>query len=255
MNTTPSCSSLIGTVFAALIALFAGITAPIQTPEIATPQPIVIYEFVLAPANPVSVQEFEESRQTLDQRLGVLVANGQIQQYSIQPTNGEFAVMVFDPRLDFDSVLKALTAPGYLEFADFGDNRTLQSGQSVLTSGGLARAGEAANGRTVYPTVIESADIASARAVQNANSGAWQINLTMTADGAAKLGAFTKANTGKVLGVVLDGVILMAPTIQAWVADSVVISGNFSQTEAELLAVQLNSRPLPVALSVARIGR
>lgn len=255
VDATPGCGGIIGMMLAALIAFFTGATAFVQTPEVATPQPITIYEFGLAPSRETSAQEFEDSRIALDNRLDILVIYGQIQQYAIEPINGEFAVMVFGPRLDLDTLMKALTAPGRLEFADFGEDRTLQPGQSVLTSGGLAWAGEAANGRTVYPTVIEGAEIASARAEQNTNSGGWQISLTMTADGAAKLGAFTEANTGKVLGIVLDGVILMAPTIQARVADAVVISGMFTQMEAEVLAVQLRSRPYPIALNVTRIGR
>jgi protein-export membrane protein SecD len=52
------------------------------------------------------------------------------------------------------------------------------------------------------------------------------------------------------MGIVLDGVLLSAPTIQAALPTGGVITGSFTEDEAKTLALQLRSGALPIPLRV-----
>ncbi len=55
------------------------------------------------------------------------------------------------------------------------------------------------------------------------------------------------------MAIVLDGVVLSAPVIQAAIRDQGVITGQFDQDEAQSLAVQMQYGALPVPLTVVDI--
>jgi preprotein translocase subunit SecD len=67
--------------------------------------------------------------------------------------------------------------------------------------------------------------------------------------GAQKFGAFTAANIGRNLAVVLDGRVQTAPTIQSRIDYEGQITGTFSTQEAADLALTLRSGALPASLS------
>jgi preprotein translocase subunit SecD len=67
--------------------------------------------------------------------------------------------------------------------------------------------------------------------------------------GAQKFGAFTAANIGRQLAVVLDGRVQTAPTIQSRIDYEGQITGTFSSQEAADLALTLRSGALPASLS------
>ena len=52
------------------------------------------------------------------------------------------------------------------------------------------------------------------------------------------------------MAIVLDGIVLSAPTIQARLDTGGTITGNFTQAEAQTLALQLRSGSLPIPLRV-----
>ncbi len=63
-------------------------------------------------------------------------------------------------------------------------------------------------------------------------------------------GPFTGAHVGEPLAIVLDGVVLSAPRINSRLDTGGVIQGNFTQHEAQQLALQLRSGALPIPLRV-----
>lgn len=67
--------------------------------------------------------------------------------------------------------------------------------------------------------------------------------------GAQKFGAFTSANIGRQLAVVLDGRVQTAPTIQSRIDYEGQITGTFSTQEASDLALTLRSGALPASLT------
>ncbi|MDZ4764502.1 MAG: hypothetical protein SGI73_08115 [Chloroflexota bacterium] len=140
------------------------------------------------------------------------------------------------------SIRAMLTAPsveaGLIELVDlsglaFSEGQALV-GTQIATSG-LPNA----NART-FETIIDNDDIASAEAQISSSGGGWQILVTFTSEGSARFGDYTAANIGSLLGIVLDGRVLSAPTIQTRIAAQAVISGNFTESEARALAAQLN---------------
>lgn len=78
----------------------------------------------------------------------------------------------------------------------------------------------------------------------------WVINFSLTGDGADIFGPFTAQRIGQPLAIVLDGVVLSAPTIQDQLTTGGVISGSFTEDEAKQLALQLRSGSLAIPLRV-----
>jgi protein-export membrane protein SecD len=81
--------------------------------------------------------------------------------------------------------------------------------------------------------------------------GNWVVDFTLNSEGDAVFAAFTGANIGQPMAIVLDGEVLSAPTIQARISGSGQITGGFTRAEAESLAIQLRYGALPVPLEVA----
>ncbi len=78
----------------------------------------------------------------------------------------------------------------------------------------------------------------------------WQVQFTLNSAGSKKFAAVTTRLVGKQLAIVLDNVVVSAPTVQSAITNGTgVISGSFTQAQAKNLAVVLNSGALPVQLA------
>ncbi len=100
-----------------------------------------------------------------------------------------------------------------------------------------------------FETVLTGAMLQAASAQIDPQIG-WFINFELTPDGAALFGPFTEANIRQPMAIVLDGVVLSAPVIQARLDTGGIIEGNFTEQEAKQLALQLRSGALPIPLRV-----
>lgn len=100
-----------------------------------------------------------------------------------------------------------------------------------------------------FQTVITGAGLQAAVAESNPD-GSWHIRFELTPEGGQVFGPFTAANIGQPMAIVLDGIVLSAPTIQAELPTGGVITGSFTEQEAKTLALQLRSGALPIPLSV-----
>ncbi len=100
-----------------------------------------------------------------------------------------------------------------------------------------------------FQTVMTGAGLQSAVASLD-QRGRWIIQFELTSEGGAVFGPFTDARIGQPMAIVLDGIVLSAPTIQAKLDTGGVISGNFTEQEAKQLALQLRSGALPIPLRV-----
>ncbi len=78
----------------------------------------------------------------------------------------------------------------------------------------------------------------------------WLIQFELNDEGAEIFGPFTASRVGSPLAIVLDGVVLSAPTIQSQLTTGGVITGNFTEDEAKQLALQLRSGALQIPLRV-----
>ncbi|MEO8611626.1 MAG: protein translocase subunit SecD [Chloroflexota bacterium] len=100
-----------------------------------------------------------------------------------------------------------------------------------------------------FATIMTGSGLQSASAGVD-QTGRWTIRFDLTTDGGAVFGPFTGAHINQPMAIVLDGVVLSAPTIQAQLPTGGTITGNFNETSAKQLALQLRSGALPIPLRV-----
>ena len=118
-------------------------------------------------------------------------------------------------------------------------------------------AGEAAPQSIPFPEAvfetIMTGDILQAVVATQDEYGFWQIQFDLTSDSSGDFFDYTRDNIGEVLAIILDGRVLSTPVINAAINDNGVISGNFSQDEAESLAIQMRYGALPIPLQVVDV--
>jgi protein-export membrane protein SecD len=131
---------------------------------------------------------------------------------------------------------------------------TAEAGQAAATPEASATpetpaVGDPTTGQPFH-TVMTGAGLQAASARQD-QTGRWVIAFDLTTDAEGqKFGPYTGANIGKPMAIVLDGVVLSAPVINAKLDTGGIIQGNFNQDSAEQLALQLRSGALPIPLGV-----
>jgi preprotein translocase subunit SecD len=95
---------------------------------------------------------------------------------------------------------------------------------------------------------VTGRDLRNARPTLDEN-GRPAVSFSMNNEGAVKFGNFTQNNVGKSLAVVLDNRVFTAPRIEERINDEGRIHGNFTQQEANDLALVLRSGALPANLT------
>jgi len=112
-----------------------------------------------------------------------------------------------------------------------------------------------ADGSPLYYVVHKSGGV-SGRDLKNAyvsrdpNNGRPAISFSLNSDGAKKFGSITERNIGKLLAIILDNRVQSAPVLHDRITDNGQITGNFTQKDAEDLALKLRSGALPASISI-----
>lgn len=96
--------------------------------------------------------------------------------------------------------------------------------------------------------VIKGDDLRDASAVPSRYGGSYEIHFTLNADGAKKFEAWTGANIGKYLAIVLNGQVKSFPKINGKIGDRGQIEGDFTKESGEDLALVLRSGALPAKI-------
>jgi preprotein translocase subunit SecD len=244
------------------------------TPDITIDQPLgldlvgglrVLLEAQLPP-DAFTEQELSETANSVSRRvnaLGLTEATVQVQ--------GRTRILVELPGVsDPQQAIDTIQQTALLEFVDFSGlgNRVSEFvGRPVLTTEQdlIFRQREAAGedvsgliaGRDVNPqtglpfeTVMTGGGLATANAEFDQLNGGWLIRFDLTAEGSRVFGPYTARSIGEPMAIVLDGEVLSAPIIQAELPTGGVITGNFTQEEAESLALQLRSGALEIPLQI-----
>ncbi len=91
--------------------------------------------------------------------------------------------------------------------------------------------------------------------LRNAQRGQGQfgepvVDFTLTPKAGRVFEGITREHIGKKMAILLDGVVLSAPTIQGVIADRGQITSNFTVASADVLSLQLKSGALPASLDV-----
>lgn len=106
---------------------------------------------------------------------------------------------------------------------------------------------------TVYYVVrrvsaVTGRDLRNARPSLDENNRP-AVQFTLNNEGGRKFGAFTQANTGRRLAIVLDNRVYSAPNIETRIDTDGRITGSFTQQEAADLSLVLRSGALPASLT------
>lgn len=164
-----------------------------------------------------------------------------------------------------DQAVETIRSTGQLEFVDPGGN-TLQSGMIINTTNNpeaIAKAQSGVQSGDIDPAAIQypdqifntamTGDVLSGAVAAPDQFNQWQINFTLTSAGSSQFLEYTRNHIGQPMAIVLDGRVLSAPTINGAISDNGQISGQFTQAEAESLAIQMRYGALPVPLAVSDI--
>jgi len=210
------------------------------------------------PAGSFSIEDLRQTANNVGRRvnaLGVTEPTVQVQ--------GSNRILVELPGVtDRETAVRAIQQTALLEFVDFGglpgrgqefvDQRILTTQQdAILRQREVTADGSAfVNPMTGLPfeTVMTGAGLQSAAAQINQSGRGYVIAFELTSEGATVFGPFTGARVGEAMAIVLDGVVLSAPVIESRLDSGGIITGDFTDEEAQTLALQLRSGALPIPL-------
>jgi protein-export membrane protein SecD len=98
---------------------------------------------------------------------------------------------------------------------------------------------------------VDGADLTDARAGTNSETGDWVVNFTFNAAGARRFADVTRGNVNHRFAIVLDNKVISAPVIREPITGGRgQISGSFTASSANDLAVLLRAGALPAPLTV-----
>jgi len=100
------------------------------------------------------------------------------------------------------------------------------------------------------PFTNQDLDPASLSVGRDPQTGALQINGEMKGDAIGRFGTFTQININYGLTITLDGKVLSSANIESAVTGPFVITGNFTQQQANAIVSILKETPLPFALKI-----
>jgi protein-export membrane protein SecD len=170
---------------------------------------------------------------------------------------GETRVLVEVPGLDakgVTSLVDTLTTTGVLTFNMVDEKANIADYQvGVPRNNRVALPDDSEAGKlqvVLLDAIITGSDLSKALPAFDQNGGN-SISFTLHGPGAQKFGKASSANIGRRFAIVLDDHIISAPVIQSAITGgSGQITGNFTQQEANNLAIVLNSGQLPAKLQV-----
>jgi hypothetical protein len=81
--------------------------------------------------------------------------------------------------------------------------------------------------------IVTNSDIAAARVIEGDAPAQFAVDVEFNAAGAEKMRAATANHIGKPVAILLDGQVVVAPTLRSPIGASAVITGNFTRAQAE----------------------
>lgn len=223
----------------------------------------VLLESDLPPGQEVEEGALETAKVVVEQRVnGLGVSEPNVQ------TQGDNRIMVELPGISNpDQAIQTIRSTGQLEFVE-PLNQQMMDGMIINTTNrpdAVAQAVNQAEAQGIlaqelfipYPTqifeTVMTGDILRTAIATQDQFGQWQIQFELTGPGSDQFFAYTSANVGRPLVIVLDGRVLSAPVINQAISNNGVITGRFSQDEAGSLAIQMRYGALPIPLQVVDV--
>jgi hypothetical protein len=101
---------------------------------------------------------------------------------------------------------------------------------------GLQEAKILRSDRTVYlhrEVIVTNSDIVQAQLIEGQGTSAYSVGVEFTASGVQKMRAATASHLNKPLAILIDGEVVMAPTLRGPISASALITGDYTKAEAE----------------------
>ncbi len=222
------------------------------------------YRFTMRPEAAVALRHdtLTQTMQTLDRKVNALgVAEASVQQRG--GAGGDAEVLVQLPGVDDPARVKnILQTAAMLELAEVKGGPYSSREAALAQNGGVLPLNtrlvrDAARSRDhagwwllARSPVVTGRDLRDARPIPGENGIGWETAFVLTQEAAARFARFTGANIGNRLAIVLDNVVLSAPTINAQISDQGRISGASNHEEASDLALNLRAGALPAGIKV-----
>jgi hypothetical protein len=99
--------------------------------------------------------------------------------------------------------------------------------------------------QTIYlhqESILTNADIADAQVVPGDAPDRFSVHLAFNADGAAKMKRASQDHIGRPIAILIDGAVVMAPVVRAPMSTSAVITGQFTEAEAQRIVGGIRGR-------------
>lgn len=205
-----------------------------------------------------SVEDVRTAARIIAQRLTGLGVESSL----VQIVNGQSIQVQVAGVEDTEQVIKTLTRTAFLELVDFSglsDKAQELVDTVIVTTASLdnpnlpPRETGRLNPLTGEPfeTVLTGEDFLDVQTVADTNfPDHWLIEFQLNPEATDVMRAFSGSHIGEALAIVLDGQVISAPVINSELAEYGVITGNYTQNEAEALAASLRAGALPLPLVV-----
>lgn len=203
----------------------------------------VVLEAEVPAGAEITAEQMDVARAIIENRTNALgVAENVVQVAGETRIVGEFPGLE-----DAETVLSIIQQTGQLEFVEFGNNY-IPDGTIIQTyTGDTPPEGM----ESAYRTIMTGAELEAVGIDSHPTTGKPVVAFRLTSKGAQIFSAYTTANSGKIVGIVLDKQVISAPVIDEPITSgSGIIKGNFTIESANALAIQLRYGSLPVPLVV-----
>jgi preprotein translocase subunit SecD len=220
------------------------------------------YKLTMKPSESLKLKQdtLTQTMATIERKINALG----LAESSVQPTgrsDAEAELLIQLPGVDDPAHVKQLLqTQAQLEWDEVKDGPFNSREEALAKHGGIlplntklvptaVRSGQASWYLVSRIPVVRGTDIRDASAAAG-ELNRWETNFVLTQDAARKFGTYTEANIGQRAAIVVDGVVISAPTIQSKISDTGRITGAASQEEAADLALNLRAGSLPAALTI-----
>jgi preprotein translocase subunit SecD len=220
------------------------------------------YKLTMKPTESLKLKQdtMSQTMATIERKINALG----LTESSVQPTgrsDAEAELLIQLPGVDDPAHVKQiLQTQAVLEWDEVKDGPFNSREEALSKHGGILplntklvpsalRGGQQAWYLVSRSAIVRGTDIRDASAAQG-ELNRWETNFVLTQDAAKKFGSYTEANIGNRAAIVVDGVVISAPTIQSRINDTGRITGASSQEEAADLALNLRAGSLPASLTI-----
>ncbi len=228
-----------------------------------TPVNATDYRLTMRPTEALALWQrtLSLTKNTIDKKVNALGLSEATVQQRREDADSELLVQM--PGVDDPGRVKQiLQTAAVLELYDVKGGPFASREEALAQNGGVLPAGTrligsaatdpSARGGGVYlvarTPVVRGPDIRDARAEQGQMSNSWETGFVLSQDAAKRFSAYTGANVGQRLAIVLDGKVLSAPRIDSQISDQGRITGAGNQQEASDLALNLRAGSLPASV-------